>query len=328
LYQNLILRVKKGTVEKTVDKMEYGSFVYRCFMARKKASTPCVMQLFQLVVLLYLIRDISVRSVGARSGCLEVESGYRKWKCAFDKSNGFARHEMSTAHILHVKENRETSSLVDEKQLFKNRYYDTVIFDVIKFLASNELSFRVDDESYSVYSSETCSSFRLFLRLVEFTLVKDTHLQELIKYTSKVAIYKSPEIQNEVVAIIATENFVKKLQVNADVVTLGSTMAPKFNLEIHLQELIKYTWKVAIYKSPEIQNEVVAIIATENFVKKLQVNADVVTLGSTYTWKVAIYKSPEIQNEVVAIIATALECWTGSALHYFIVLRRCVCDGI
>ncbi|KRY02802.1 hypothetical protein T01_166, partial [Trichinella spiralis] len=46
----------------------------------------------------------------------------------------------------------------------------------------------------------------------------------LIKYTSKVAIYKSPEIQNEVVAIIATENFVKKLQVNADVVTLGSTV--------------------------------------------------------------------------------------------------------
>ncbi|KRX29324.1 hypothetical protein T06_15098, partial [Trichinella sp. T6] len=45
--------------------------------------------------------------------------------------------------------------------------------------------------------------------------------------------------------------------------------------------LIKYTWKVAIYKSPELQNEVVAIIATENFVKKLQVNADVVTLGST-----------------------------------------------
>ncbi|KRX62405.1 hypothetical protein T09_10169, partial [Trichinella sp. T9] len=49
LYQNLILRVKKGTVETTVDKMEYGSFVYRCSMARKKASTPCVMQLFQLV---------------------------------------------------------------------------------------------------------------------------------------------------------------------------------------------------------------------------------------------------------------------------------------
>ncbi|KRZ51905.1 hypothetical protein T02_8760, partial [Trichinella nativa] len=251
LYQNLILRVKKGTVETTVDKMEYGIFVYRCSMARKKASTPCVMQLFQLVVLLYLIRDISVRSVGARSGCLEVESGYRKWKCAFDKSNGFARHEMSTAHILHVKENRETSSLVNEKQLFKNRYYDTVIFDVVKFLASNELSFRVDDESYSVYSSETCSSFRLFLRLFEFTLVKDTHLQELIKYTSKVAIYKSPEIQNEVVAIIATENFVKKLQVNADVVTLDGTKVQSGN-DTHLQELIKYTSKVANLKSPEI----------------------------------------------------------------------------
>ncbi|KRX50339.1 hypothetical protein T05_2661, partial [Trichinella murrelli] len=215
-YQNLILRVKKGTVET---------------MVGKKASTPCVMQLFQLVVLLYLIRDISVRSVGARSGCLEVESGYRKWKCAFDKSNGFARHEMSTAHILHVKENRETSSLVNEKQLFKNRYYDTVIFDVVKFLASNELSFRVDDESYSVYSN--------------------THLQELIKYTSKVAIYKSPEIQNEVVAIIATESFVKKLQVNADVVTLDGTKVQSGN-DTHLQGLIKYTSKVANLKSPEI----------------------------------------------------------------------------
>ncbi|KRX21086.1 hypothetical protein T07_9511 [Trichinella nelsoni] len=110
-----------------------------------------------------------------------------------------------------------------------------------------------------------CLKTATMIRLFEFTLVKDTHIQELIKYTSKVAIYKLPEIQNEVVAIIATENFVKKLQVDADFVTLDST----------------YTSKVAIYKSPEIQNEVVAITATENFVKELQVDADFVTLDST-----------------------------------------------
>ncbi|KRZ67796.1 hypothetical protein T10_4360 [Trichinella papuae] len=57
---------------------------------------------------------------------------------------------------LRVKENQEISSLVNENQLLKNRYYVTVIFDVIKFLASNKLSFCGDDESYSVDSSETC----------------------------------------------------------------------------------------------------------------------------------------------------------------------------
>ncbi|KRZ65602.1 Zinc finger MYM-type protein 1 [Trichinella papuae] len=141
-------------------------------------------------------------------------SGYRNWKCALDKSKGFARHEMSTAHMwamtkweekrLRVKENREVSSLVNENQLLKNRYYVTVIFDVIKFLASNEHSFRGDDESYSVDSSETCPSFGLFLRLFEFTLAKDTHLQKVIKYIPKVVTYKSPEIQNEVLEIMAT----------------------------------------------------------------------------------------------------------------------------
>ncbi|KRY93793.1 hypothetical protein T4D_14141 [Trichinella pseudospiralis] len=87
-------------------------------------------------------------------------SGYYSWKCALDKSNGFARHEMLTAQAC-----------------------GQLIFDIVKFLASNEHSVRGDDESYSVSSSETCPLFGLFLRMFEFTLVRDTRLQEVIKYS-------------------------------------------------------------------------------------------------------------------------------------------------
>ncbi|KRY75156.1 Tigger transposable element-derived protein 7 [Trichinella pseudospiralis] len=74
---------------------------------------------------------------------------------------------------MHVKENREISKSTVEKLLRRS-----VIFDIVKFLASNEHSVRGDDESYSVSSSETCPLFGLFLRMFEFTLVRDTRLQE------------------------------------------------------------------------------------------------------------------------------------------------------
>ncbi|KRZ15439.1 hypothetical protein T11_5104 [Trichinella zimbabwensis] len=107
-------------------------------------------------------------------------SGYRNWKCALDKSKAMSKWEEKRVR---VKENREISSLVNENQLLKNRYYVTVIFDVIKFLASNELSFGVKRPS-----------FGLFLRWFEFTLVRDTRLQEVIKYILEVATYELPEI--------------------------------------------------------------------------------------------------------------------------------------
>ncbi|KRY80398.1 hypothetical protein T4D_17157 [Trichinella pseudospiralis] len=76
---------------------------------------------------------------------------------------------------MHVKENREISSLANENQLLKNFYDVTVIFDIVKFLASNEHSVRGDDESYSVPSSETCPLFGLFLRCLNL------HWSEILK---------------------------------------------------------------------------------------------------------------------------------------------------
>ncbi|KRX86353.1 hypothetical protein T4E_5956 [Trichinella pseudospiralis] len=54
--------------------------------------------------------------------------------------------------------NFKKSMLGNENQLLKS-----LTFHVIKFPASNGLSFRGDDESYSVESSEACSLFGLFL---------------------------------------------------------------------------------------------------------------------------------------------------------------------
>ncbi|KRZ15889.1 hypothetical protein T11_16096 [Trichinella zimbabwensis] len=118
------------------------------------------------------------------------------WKSMKSLIGFYPKSESNAETESNVPTDLDNQSPQQPNQLLKNRYYVTVIFDVIKFLASNELSFRGDDESYP--------SFGLFLRLFEFILVKDTHLQEVIKYIPKVAIYKSPEIQNEVLDMATT----------------------------------------------------------------------------------------------------------------------------
>ncbi|KRY33018.1 hypothetical protein T01_1131 [Trichinella spiralis] len=96
-----------------------------------------------------------------------------------------------------VKENREISSLVNEKKLLKIRYYVTVVFDVIKFLASITMN---------------CIQFlqvKHVLRLVCFYDCLNLHWSKIItytrqsKYTPNAAICNSPVIQNEPLEIMA-----------------------------------------------------------------------------------------------------------------------------
>jgi len=76
---------------------------------------------------------------------------------------------------------QEISTLVNERQLEKNRYYITSIVEVIQFLCINELPLRGDGHS-SIESLDTDNQDEpsgLFLRLFEYTLSKDVKLKEI-----------------------------------------------------------------------------------------------------------------------------------------------------
>lgn len=95
---------------------------------------------------------------------------------------------------------QEVSTLVNESQLQRNRYYVSSIVDVIKFLVTNELPLRGDMEN-GTENDATCG---LFLQLFSYTMKKDEKLASIIPTIPKTATYTSTEIQNEVIGILAT----------------------------------------------------------------------------------------------------------------------------
>jgi len=118
-------------------------------------------------------------------------TGFSNWQHALDKNKGFSKHAASSVHIQAMtawkeKETRastkqEISTLVNERQLEKNRYYITSIVEVIQFLCINELPLRGDGHS-SIESLDTDNQDEpsgLFLRLFEYTLSKDVKLKEI-----------------------------------------------------------------------------------------------------------------------------------------------------
>lgn len=136
-----------------------------------------------------------------------TQKGFRNWKNALDYGRGFPKHEKSEAHIkamamwkenqVRVSSSTSISTLVNEKVLEKHRYYIKSIVEVIQFLAVNELAFRGDyviDEHYEK---------GLFSKLFEYTIMKDKTLAECAAIIPRNATYLSPEIQNEIIEIMA-----------------------------------------------------------------------------------------------------------------------------
>ena len=79
----------------------------------------------------------------------------------------------------------------------RRRYYVRAIAEVIKFIAVNELSFRGD------YDKVLHCECGLFTDLFDFTVSRDKYLQEIINEIPANATYKSPDIQNDVIDIMA-----------------------------------------------------------------------------------------------------------------------------
>ncbi|KAK7603344.1 hypothetical protein V9T40_003346 [Parthenolecanium corni] len=152
-----------------------------------------------------------------------VKTGYRNWKNALEKNRGFRKHEETSTHLVCLSKweeykvrstiNQEVSTLVNDNVLSKHRYYVRSVFEVIQFLAAHELPFRGD------YVKEDHSETGLFRALFEYTLKKDQELQNCLKCIPENAKYLSPEIQNEIIEIMASciRSEVAKDIENADV---------------------------------------------------------------------------------------------------------------
>ncbi|XP_050527956.1 uncharacterized protein LOC126898050 [Daktulosphaira vitifoliae] len=136
-----------------------------------------------------------------------TSSGFKNWKNAKDAKRGFPRHEKTGSHVEAMimweeKKNRQTSNteistLVNDKTLEKHRYYLKSIFEVVQFLVINELSFR------GSYDIDEKAERGLFIKLFEFALKKDRFLAECNETIPNNGKYTSPEIQNEIIQIMA-----------------------------------------------------------------------------------------------------------------------------
>ena len=134
--------------------------------------------------------------------------GYRGWKRALgDKNKGLELHCRAATHLKAVsrweERKQRASSQNTVKEMVSNnvyerrRYYVRAIAEVIKFIAVNELSFRRD---YDKVLHRECG---LFTDLFDFTVSRDKYLQEIINELPANATYKSPDIQNDVIDIMA-----------------------------------------------------------------------------------------------------------------------------
>lgn len=95
--------------------------------------------------------------------------------------------------------NQQISNLLNETVLEKRRYYFKAIVGTILFLVKNELPLRGD------WDGEESEELGLFKSLFKYTMEKDKQLQQCQDAMPSNALYTSPQIQNEIIHIIADE---------------------------------------------------------------------------------------------------------------------------
>lgn len=133
--------------------------------------------------------------------------GFRNWKKAMEKKNGLYQHEESASHIkaassweekrLRVGNDAVISTLLSTAILEKRRFYVKSIIECIYFLIENELAFRGD------WDIDEQREMGIFRNLFEFKLKDSEQLRNCQKIMPKNCTYLSPDIQNELISIIA-----------------------------------------------------------------------------------------------------------------------------
>lgn len=129
-----------------------------------------------------------------------TSTGFRDWKHA-------TKHESSTAHVQAMcswkellnrdKNQSSIKELLTDTILEKRRYYMTSIIEVIVFLIANEVGFRGN------WDEDQHKENGLFRNLFEFKLKDNECLRTCQHAMPRNATYTSPEIQNEIIGIIA-----------------------------------------------------------------------------------------------------------------------------
>lgn len=138
-----------------------------------------------------------------------TEKGFSNWKSALEKGKGFRKHEESVTHkqamVLWEEKQRRleshssVSTLVCDEVLQKHQYYFSSLVDILQFLVVNELPLRGDkNETFSkIVDASDCDG--LFLRLFQYTLMKDSKLADILPLIPKNASYTSSQMQNEII---------------------------------------------------------------------------------------------------------------------------------
>ena len=143
---------------------------------------------------------------GNEKDTIFTRDGFRNWKTACETSKGFAKHSSSKAHVLSMTIWNEKQKYVAvggalEKvcgeQIERNQYYLSRMFELVKFLTTNELAFRGTEEEIGGLHAG------LFLKMVEYTQTIDKKFAEISKTILQNAKYTSPQFQNEVISILA-----------------------------------------------------------------------------------------------------------------------------
>ena len=132
-----------------------------------------------------------------------TQVGFKHWKTATVTGKGFSKHGASEAHmdamaawVDHKKSEKKGESLCD-MQVENNRYYLSRVFEIIKFITTNELPFRGSLEEVGGLHSE------LFLKMVEFTMNIDEKFADISRTVPEHTKYSSPVFQNNIIGFMA-----------------------------------------------------------------------------------------------------------------------------
>lgn len=133
-----------------------------------------------------------------------TNTGFSNWKKALEKCRGFHLHESSITHrnaMLSWKDRDDTNSTVAEQLtesvLEKRRFYMTKVVQCLIFLIQNEVSLR------GSWDLEKHSEDGIFRNLFQFEMNHSEELRKCHSLMPKNATYLSPEIQNEIISILA-----------------------------------------------------------------------------------------------------------------------------
>ena len=111
-------------------------------------------------------------------------------------------------HDSRILTDKTVGQQLNSEQLERNRYYVKGVAEVVQFLAVNELGFRGDTATPNCdLEEDTCDVLNvngMFGHLFEFAMKKDPHLRVVANAMPNNAKYTSPDIQNEVIQILAS----------------------------------------------------------------------------------------------------------------------------